>query len=302
MSGTALLFPGQGAQAVGMVGEWLESHRICQDLFSRASVFLGYDLAAVCRNGPPERLDTTDVSQPALLVTSLAMLEILRLREDSPLKEVSMVAGLSLGEYTALCFAGVLSFEDALHVVAERGRAMQDCAEKHAGAMTAVLGLTRTQVELLVESQRCDDALEVANVLCPGNTVVSGAVLAIERVEAAAGEVGAMRCIRLGVAGAFHTSLMSSAVSRLQAAIEQVNFNSATLPVISNVDALPHRDPDEIRSLLVRQIVGVVEWEASVRYLLESKIVSFWEVGPGRVLRGLLKRIDRSIETHSVFE
>jgi [acyl-carrier-protein] S-malonyltransferase len=297
-----VLFPGQGAQAVGMAGDWVEQSPAAAELFARASALLGYDLLAVCRSGPAERLNTTAVSQPAILVTSLAALEVQRARDPAPLEATAITAGLSLGEYTALVFAGALGFDDAVRVVAERGRAMQDCADASVGGMVAVLGLEREAVAALCEACRGDGILQVANVLCPGNIVVSGSLAACERLEAEAPAAGAMKCVRLEVAGAFHTPLMRPAVERLAAALAAADLRAPRIPVVSNVDARPHTDPEEIRALLARQVVGVVEWQASVAYILSTGVRSVWEIGPGRVLRGLLKRIDRSVAASGVFD
>lgn len=299
---TTILFPGQGAQAIGMAGDWVDANPAAADLFARGSAILGYDLLDVCRHGPAERLNTTAVSQPAILVTSLAALEVLRARDPAPLEAATLTAGLSLGEYTALVFAGALGFDDAVRVVAERGRAMQDCAEAAAGGMVAVLGMERDAVAALCDACRGSGILQVANVLCPGNIVVSGDRDACDRLEAAAPAAGAMKCVRLEVAGAFHTSLMQPAVDRLAAALARAELRAPRIPVVSNVDARPHTDPDEIRGLLARQVVGVVEWQASVAYILSTGVRSAWEIGPGRVLRGLMKRIDRSVAASGVFD
>lgn len=299
---TTILFPGQGAQSVGMAGDWVESSPAALELFARGSAILGYDLLGLCRSGPADRLNTTAVSQPAILVTSLAALELMRTRDPAALAAAPLTAGLSLGEYTALVFAGAIGFDDAVRVVAERGRAMQDCAEAAPGGMVAVLGLERDAVATLCDVCRGDGVLQVANVLCPGNIVVSGTLDACERVEAAAPQAGAMKCVRLEVAGAFHTPLMQPAVARLAAALAAAEIRPPRIPVVSNVDARPHTDPDEIRGLLARQVVGVVEWHASVAYLLSTGVRSAWEIGPGRVLRGLMKRIDRTVATSGVFD
>ena len=300
--GPAIVFPGQGAQAVGMAGAWVDEHAAAASLFARASDLLGYDLLAVSRHGPADRLNTTAVSQPAILVTSLAALEVLRSREGHPLDVAAITAGLSLGEYTALVFAGVLSFDDAVRLVDVRGRAMQECAERRPGAMVAVLGLDRPAVAALCADCRAGDVLEVANVLCPGNVVVSGSAAACGRLEEAAPGAGAMKCVRLDVAGAFHTVLMQPAVERLGAALEAVVLRPPRITVVSNVDARSHDDPAEIRALLARQVVGVVEWSDSMAYLLSTGVGTVWEVGPGRVLRGLMKRIDRSVACCGVFD
>jgi [acyl-carrier-protein] S-malonyltransferase len=285
-----------------MAGAWVDEHAAAASLFARASHLLGYDLLAVSRHGPADRLNTTAVSQPAILVTSLAALEVLRSREGHPLDAAAITAGLSLGEYTALVFAGVLSFDDAVRLVDVRGRAMQECAERRPGAMVAVLGLDRPAVAALCADCRDGDVLEVANVLCPGNVVVSGSAAACGRLEEAAPGAGAMKCVRLDVAGAFHTVLMQPAVERLGAALEAVVLRPPRIAVVSNVDARSHDDPAEIRALLARQVVGVVEWSDSMAYLLSTGVGTVWEVGPGRVLRGLMKRIDRSVACCGVFD
>ncbi|MFN7812870.1 MAG: ACP S-malonyltransferase [Planctomycetia bacterium] len=298
----AIVFPGQGAQAVGMAGEWCDTTPAARRLFDRAAEVLGYDLLAICRSGPVEKLGSTAVSQPAILVTSLAALEVLRSRDGNPLASATVTAGLSLGEYTALVFAGAIEFDDAVRLVDLRGRAMQDCADSRPGAMVAVLGVERAALAELCAGCREADVLEVANVLCPGNIVVSGTATACRRLEAAALAAGALKCVPLDVAGAFHTALMQPAVERLAAALAQTPVRPPRIPVVSNVDARPHDDPDEIRRLLARQVSGVVEWQASVAAMLAMGVNTIWEVGPGRVLRGLMTRIDRSVACHGVFD
>ena len=291
-----------------MLGEWCDGHPAALELFTRASAILGYDLAAICRQGPAEKLNATSISQPAILVTSLAALEVLKSRDAALANGAAITAGLSLGEYTALVFADAIDFESAVRVVDVRGRAMQACAGKRgpdgsaAGGMVAVLGLEREQVATLCDECRGGDVLEVANVLCPGNVVVSGAGAACRRLEEAATAAGAMKCVRLDVAGAFHTVLMQEAVDALAAALAETTIRPPRIPVVSNVDARPHADPDEIRRLLARQVCGVVEWHASMNYLLSTGVRTVCEVGPGRVLRGLLKRIDRSVSCSGVPE
>jgi [acyl-carrier-protein] S-malonyltransferase len=301
-AGTAILFPGQGAQAVGMAGEWVEANADAARLFARASSILGYDLLAVCRSGPAERLNSTAVSQPGILVTSLAALEVLRARDPRPLDTAPVTAGLSLGEYTALVFAGAIGFDDAVRLVDVRGRAMQECAAERPGAMLAVLGVEREKLAALCDECREGDVLEIANVLCPGNIVASGSAAACRRLEAAAMAAGAMKCVPLEVAGAFHTVLMQPAVERLSAALAATPIHPPRIPVVSNVDARPHADPEEIRGLLARQVIGVVEWNASMAYILSTGVRSIFEIGPGRVLRGLMKRIDRGVSCSGVFD
>ena len=279
-----------------MVGAWCLECPPALKIFQQASEVLGYDLLNVCVNGPAEQLNTTAVSQPALLVTSLAMLEILRRRDDTPFagsRREFLTAGLSLGEYSALVHAGALDVESAVRVVDVRGRAMQACADTKPGGMVAILGLDRDQIGEVCETSRGSDVLSIANVLCPGNIVVSGSRSACDRVSEIAMKAGAMKCVPLEVAGAFHTQLMEPAQDKLTEFLKKIDFCEPRIPVISNVDAKPHTAPDEIRSLLARQVCGVVEWHASMEHLLSTGVGCLWEVGPGRVLRGLLKRIDR---------
>jgi [acyl-carrier-protein] S-malonyltransferase len=292
----AFLFPGQGAQSVGMGRSWAEALPAARALFDRANSILGYDLATVCFEGPAEKLDSTVYSQPALFVASMAALELLKAKSPEIVAECKAAAGLSLGEYSALVFAGVMSFDDGLKIVQERGAAMQAASDAVPSGMVSILGLERPQVEALCEKATQGDVLQIANLLCPGNIAVSGTRAACERIAAMAAEAGAMRAVPLAVAGAFHTSIMQPAVQRLTAALASVPMQKPRLPVISNVDAESHDDPEEIRRLLIRQVVSPVRWEDSMRLLLAMGCDRFYEVGPGRVLRGLLKRVDRKAE------
>lgn len=298
---TAFLFPGQGAQHVGMGRDLCATLPAAKALFDQASAVLGYDLHDVCANGPAERLNATDVSQPAIFVASLAALEQLKATQPELLNGVSATAGLSLGEYTALVFAGVMTFDDALRVVKARGEAMQAAAEATPGGMVAVLGLEVPEVESLVaEAQSAaGGVLRVANLLCPGNTVVSGGAAGIEELCKLA-EARQLRTIKLAVAGAFHTDLMKPADDQLAAALAKAAFSPANTPVWSNVDAQPHTDPAEITPLLVRQVLSPVRWEETVRGLMAAGVTKFVEVGPGRVLAGLLKRVNRKAEVVNV--
>jgi [acyl-carrier-protein] S-malonyltransferase len=300
LSRIAFLFPGQGAQTVGMGRRLAESLPAARALYDRAADVLGYDLAKLCFEGPADDLDSTVYSQPAIFVTSLAALESLRAESPDVVLACEATAGLSLGEYTAMVFAGVMDFEDGLMLVQRRGAAMQEAADATPGGMVSILGLERVEVEALCEKARNGEILKIANFLCPGNIVVSGSLTACERAAEMAQPQGAMKAMPLAVAGAFHTEIMRPADQRCAEALADVPMRKPRIPVISNVDALPHGDPEEIRQILVRQVLQPVRWEESIRYLLQQGFDQFYEVGPGRVLRGLLRRIDRSASCQCV--
>jgi [acyl-carrier-protein] S-malonyltransferase len=294
MSRIAFLFPGQGAQHVGMGKTIAERYPAAARLYQKAGDILGYDLAKLCFEGPAEDLDSTVISQPAIFVTSLAALEMLRADSPDVVLSCEMAAGLSLGEYTALVFSGVMSFEDGLRVVQQRGQAMQDAADATPSGMVSILLLEIPAVEEIVASASSEGTLQIANYLCPGNTVVSGVNAACERAAELADAAGG-RAIPLAVAGAFHTSIMEPADQRLAEALAGVTLARPEIPVYSNVDAATHEDPTEIKDILVRQVVSPVRWEESVRAMLDAGITEFYEIGPGKVLTGLLKRIARKV-------
>ncbi len=301
MNKTAFLFPGQGAQTVGMGSGLASQLAEVRALYERASSVLDYDLARICFEGPAEELDSTVYSQPALFVTSLAALEYLRTKSPEVVDRCHAAAGLSLGEYTAMVFAGVMDFESALKVVQQRGEAMQEASDATPSGMVSILGMNADRVRQLCDEVRQEgEILQPANFLCPANIAVSGHNAACERLAEAAQAAGAMKVVPLAVAGAFHTPIMGSAVDRLEDALRDVPMSRPRIPVVSNVDARPHDDPEEIRRLLVQQVVSPVLWEESMRYLLGDGVDGFYEVGPGRVLPGLLKRIERKVSCECV--
>jgi [acyl-carrier-protein] S-malonyltransferase len=264
-------------------------------IFRKADEVLAYGLSEICFNGPKETLDATEHSQPALLVTSVAALAAMDESDPSLSKQAEICAGLSLGEYTAMVFAGAMSFDDGLRVVRERGLAMQEAADAQPSGMVSILGLEDEQVAALCDEARLPgEVLQIANLLCPGNVAVSGHAASCFRVAELAPAKGAMRAVPLAVAGAFHTSIMQSAESRLARVLETVTLKSPRIPVISNVDGQAHFEPEELRRILVRQVCSPVQWSQSVRNMMANGATRFVEIGTGKVLRGLMKRIDRS--------
>ena len=287
----AFLFPGQGAQHAGMCKTIVEKYPAAKSLFDTASDVLGFDLATLCFEGPQEELDKTDISQPALFVSSLAALEMLKADNPDVVDQCALAAGLSLGEYTALTFAGAISFEDGLRVVRKRGEAMQAASNATPSGMVSALLMSEEDVAKVADEI---DGLWIANYLCPGNIVLSGNAAACEQALSAIEAAGG-RAVKLAVAGAFHTEIMGSAVQELATVLETVDIQSPRIPVVSNVDAAPHSDPAEIRDILVKQVQNPVLWEKSVRRLLDDGVDQFYEIGPGKVLKGLMKRIARKV-------
>lgn len=294
----AFVFPGQGAQTLGMGKALCERSPEADQLFKLASDVLGYDLKQICFEGPESKLNATEFSQPALFVSSMAAVAAFKAEKPEVVEQVAACAGLSLGEYTAVCFAGGLSFEHALKLVQERGRAMQAAADMVDSGMASVLGLDLSKLTEVCNAAREEtEVLVPANLLCPGNIAVSGHKSALAKVEPAALAAGAMKVVPLSVAGAFHTSLMAPAVPRLESALETANMSDSRIPVYSNVDAAAHQSAGDFKQLLARQVVSPVQWEASIRAMIDAGINRFIEVGTGRVLRGTLKRIDRKLDT-----
>ena len=299
MAKIAFLFPGQGAQHVGMGKTIAARFPAARALYDRANDILGYDLASLCFDGPAERLDTTAVSQPALFVSSLAALEMFKAEHPEVVDSCAMSAGLSLGEYTALVFAGAMSFEDGLRVVQKRGEAMQQAADANPSGMVSALLLNAEQVAQVRDDAASAGQIWIANYLCPGNTVLSGEKPACARaaglIEAAGGSART-----LAVAGAFHTPLMSSACGQLEEILSRIKIESGRIPVISNVDVKSHTDAVDLREILVRQVTEPVLWEGCVRELLAQGCDQFYEIGPGKVLKSLMKRIDRKVDCQTI--
>ena len=286
----AYIFPGQGAQFVGMGKELYNNHEEAKFLFEQANEILGFRITDVMFEGTDEGLKQTKVTQPAIFLHSVILAKAL----GSTFKP-DMVAGHSLGEFSALVSAGALSFEDGLQLVAARANAMQKATEVQPSTMAAILGLDDFTVEDVC--QRVSDVVVPANYNCPGQLVISGSIAGVDRACELLLEAGAKRALKLNVGGAFHSPLMESAKVELQDAIEAVNITAPICPVYQNVDAKPYTDPAQIKHNLIEQLTGAVRWTQTVLHMIEDGAASFTEIGPGNVLQGLVKKINRQMET-----
>ncbi len=288
---TAFLFPGQGAQCVGMGKDVAEASPQAAEVYARAEKILGFDIASLCFEGPAEALNTTAMSQPAIFVTSVALLEALKTQRGlCP----DITAGLSLGEYTALYAAGAVSFEEGLRLVATRGQAMQAAAEATEGGMVSIISMASDQVQTLCDQASQGDILQPANFNCPGQIVISGAKTACDRAETLAMEMGAAKAVRLQVAGAFHTDLMAPAAQALSQALQGCKLSDPSpIRVMSNTTSDYYPDTNTMRPGLVKQLTSAILWQGCMERLLSEGVNTFYEIGPGRVLTGLMRRINR---------
>ena len=291
MAKTALIFPGQGAQSVGMAKDVAEMSAAARLVFDRAGEVLGFDIAKLCFEGPAEDLEKTDVQQPAIFVTGVAIwaayVEAGGCRAD-----FSWAGGLSLGEYTALHVAGAVDFEDALRLVHRRGELMQQAALATPSGMVSLVGGDEENARALCEQARDGEVLAPANFNCPGQVVISGSKGACERAVACSADFG-VRAFPLAVAGAFHSPLMKAAADGLLPILQETVFTTPQISVIANVDAKPHGEPEAIRNTLMKQVTEPVLWERCIKQMIVTGVERFVEIGPGRVLTGLLRKIDR---------
>lgn len=298
---TAFLFPGQGAQTVGMGADVAAAYPAAAELFAKANDIVGFDLRAVCFEGPAERLNSTTMSQPAIFVTSAALLEILRTQEPTRDLAADVTAGLSLGEYTALYAAGVISFEDALLLVKKRGEAMQAAADATEGGMVSLIGLDEEKVRQLCDEAAEGELLVPVNFNCPGQIVVSGTRGACARAAALAEKYGAVKAVTLEVAGAFHTEMMSGAADALREALSQCRIaEPSSVKTLANISADYYDSADAVADGLARQLTSPILWQKCMERLLADGVERFYEIGPGRVLTGLMRRIHRKTRVVNV--
>jgi len=298
---TAFLFPGQGAQVVGMGVDIAQSFPVAAQMYDKANQIVGFDLRKLCFEGPAEQLNTTTISQPAIFTTSAAILEVLKTNPATSGMKADITAGLSLGEYTALYAAGLISFEDSLMLVHMRGQAMQEAADATNGAMVGIIGLDKEKVRQICTEAGEGDLIVPVNFNCPGQIVVSGSVSACERAEKLAEEHGAMKAVRLEVAGAFHTEMMSSAAEKLGQALSNSQIaEPSEIKTIANINAEYYQSSEKIKDGLINQLTCPILWQKCMERLLNDGIEKFYEIGPGRVLTGLMRRINRKIKVVNI--
>ncbi|MFC1517086.1 ACP S-malonyltransferase [Candidatus Margulisiibacteriota bacterium] len=287
MSKQAYVFPGQGSQTVGMGKELVEKSTLAKEIFQQANDVLGFDLTKLCFEGPEADLKQTANTQPAILTTSIAQWKILESENKLP----DIVAGHSLGEYSALVAAGALSFEDAVKLVNLRGKLMEAAVPQGKGTMAAILGLKREQIE--EELKKISGIAEIANINCPGQIVISGETFAVKEACDKLSKAGAKRAVLLPVSGPFHSSMMAPAGEKLKAEIEKLELKVPKFKFIANVTADYAEDPVQIKDLLVKQVSSSVLWQPSIERMIDDGVTEFTEVGPGKVLSGLIKKIQR---------
>ncbi|ELO1777575.1 ACP S-malonyltransferase [Vibrio fluvialis] len=297
MSKFAIVFPGQGSQAVGMLAELGEQYDVVKQTFAEASYALGYDLWALVQNGPAEDLNQTFRTQPALLASSVA---IWRVWQDLGLEQPEVLAGHSLGEYSALVCAGVIDFKAAIKLVELRGQLMQEAVPAGTGAMYAIIGLDDAAIAKACEEAAQGDVVSPVNFNSPGQVVIAGQKDAVERAGALCKEAGAKRALPLPVSVPSHCALMKPAAEKLAVALEALTFNTPQIPVINNVDVVAETDPAKIKDALVRQLHSPVRWTEGVEKMAEQGIEKLIEVGPGKVLTGLTKRIVKTLDAAAV--
>lgn len=299
MTQFAFVFPGQGSQAVGMLADMAAQYPLVEETFAEASAVLGYDLWALVQQGPAEELNKTWQTQPALLTASVALW---RVWQQEGGKAPALMAGHSLGEYSALVCAGVIAFSDAVRLVELRGKLMQDAVPEGTGAMSAIIGLDDDSIAKACEEAAQGQVVSPVNFNSPGQVVIAGHKDAVERAGVACKAAGAKRALPLPVSVPSHCALMKPAAEKLAAELQNITFNAPAIPVVNNVDVACATDPDEIRNALVRQLYSPVQWTKSVELMASRDVTHLYEVGPGKVLTGLTKRIVDSLTASAINE
>ncbi|WP_408956532.1 ACP S-malonyltransferase [Natroniella sp. ANB-PHB2] len=296
MGKMAFIFPGQGSQKVGMGAELAQDFEVVRKAFAEADQALDIDISEVCFSGPEVKLKETSNTQPAILATSIGIYKLLLEKGLEP----DLVAGHSLGEYSALVAAGVLELADAVQLVRKRGQLMAAADPSGEGTMAAIIGLSADEVQKVCTSGSKHGIVEVANFNCPGQVVISGEKKAVEQAAELAKEAGAKRAVMLDVSGPFHSSLMESAGEKLAQEFETIDFNEPQIPLVTNVKAEITTEVDHIKDALIEQISGSVRWQESIQRMIDAGVDTFIEVGPGRVLKGFMRKIDRSVTALNV--
>ena len=296
MTKVAWVFPGQGSQSVGMCRDLYDSVKSARDVFELADKALGFSLSGLCFQGPEDELRQTVNAQPALVTAGYACLEAAREMTGNKFPTPAFLAGHSLGEYTALAAAGVFDFTTAVRLARERGRLMHEAGQQRPGAMAAIIGLEESK---LAEVCKASDTV-MANINSPGQIVISGAAENIKKAMALATTAGAGRAIPLQVSGAFHSPLMRPAVEGMTKYLDATNFKTPSIPVIGNVTALPLTKPEEVKTELKKQLTSPVQWQRTIEYMVQQGVTVFIEIGPAKVLTGLIRRINKEVTTQNI--
>ncbi len=296
LSEVAYVFPGQGSQRVGMGLDLYDRYPSAREAFAEADTTLGFPISRLCFEGPEDELKRTDNVQPAILLTSIACLRAAQEATSEFLPPPTLVAGHSLGEYTALVAANALSLSDAVNIVRQRGRLMHRAGQKNPGGMLAIIGLGTDVIEDICLHSQCN----ISNINCPGQIVISGAVDSLAEASELARTKGARRIIPLKVSAAFHSTLMEPIMDEFGEVILNSTFHPPAIPIISNTTAQPLTDVDSIKEELVRQLRQCIQWQSSVEYMIRNGVTSFYEIGPGTVLSGLIKRINSEVQISNI--